>query len=397
MTTLVPHDILEIIVSLLDMPSRFALSFVSKFYASFVSTVRIDPDRNLYINVDTTDSNINKVLIHAIYNGYTDLTKWIMTTMYNVPKHNSYENVLWYIYDDVLSNFNDINNFGDFLNQIVLNGHLEMVKFLCENGRPRQLQGNELTCGFAAYKGHLDVLKYLHDIGCYWNEHTCSTAIMGGGHLEVLKYLHESGCHWNSSVCRHAVLYGDLDILRYLHENGCPWDDHTFCAAAETDNIDILSYLRDNGCHWTVMTCSIAARHGRLDNLKWLHENGCPWDRWSCAEAADNGHLEVLKYLHENGCYWTAISCTHAAGKGHLEVLKYLHENGCPWDDYTYNNAIKYDQDDILDYILKNDYHIPDDLDHEIPYDPDYDRQAILKYLHEQDVTCYDKTCQYCN
>ena len=43
-------------------------------------------------------------------------------------------------------------------------------------------------CCIAAWKGHLDVLKYLHENGCAWDdEKTCKQAA-DEGHLHVLKY-----------------------------------------------------------------------------------------------------------------------------------------------------------------------------------------------------------------
>jgi len=45
------------------------------------------------------------------------------------------------------------------------------------------------------------------------------------GHLEVLKYLHENGCPWDEEGCVYASRNGHIEVLKYLHENGCPWDN----------------------------------------------------------------------------------------------------------------------------------------------------------------------------
>jgi len=47
------------------------------------------------------------------------------------------------------------------------------------------------TCVNASVGGNLECLKYLHENGCPWDEHSCRTASMSG-HLECLKYLHET-------------------------------------------------------------------------------------------------------------------------------------------------------------------------------------------------------------
>ena len=59
--------------------------------------------------------------------------------------------------------------------------------------------------------------------GCPWDEGTCCWAAYNG-HLECLKYLHENGCPWDEGTCSWAASNGHLECLKYLHENGCPWN-----------------------------------------------------------------------------------------------------------------------------------------------------------------------------
>ena len=60
-----------------------------------------------------------------------------------------------------------------------------------------------------------------------WNDSVCAATAING-HLDVLQYLHENGCPWNALACELAALNGHLDVLKYLHENGCPCD-HNVC------------------------------------------------------------------------------------------------------------------------------------------------------------------------
>ena len=55
-----------------------------------------------------------------------------------------------------------------------------------------------------AYRGHLEVLKWLRSEGCPWNWWTCWAAAKGG-HLEVLKWLRSEGCPWDEDKCEAAV------------------------------------------------------------------------------------------------------------------------------------------------------------------------------------------------
>jgi len=61
---------------------------------------------------------------------------------------------------------------------------------------------------------------------------------LGGGHLDVLKYLHENGCPWNEMTCECAAAFGHLDVLKYAQENGCPWIIEDCWRAAERRYIE---------------------------------------------------------------------------------------------------------------------------------------------------------------
>ena len=139
--------------------------------------------------------------------------------------------------------------------------------------------------------------------------------------------------------CSRVALNGNLDLLKYLHENGCPWDQSTCTCASLVGHLECLQYAHENECPWDEDTCKYAAEKGHLECLKYLHENGCPWDEDTCEGAARNGHLECLKYLHDKGCPWDGMACSAAAGGGHLECLKYAHEHGCPWFENTCYSA----------------------------------------------------------
>ena len=59
------------------------------------------------------------------------------------------------------------------------------------------------TCEFAAFHGHLEVLKWARANGCPWDGQTCSGAAHGG-QLDVLKWARENGCPWDEETCRYA-------------------------------------------------------------------------------------------------------------------------------------------------------------------------------------------------
>jgi len=62
--------------------------------------------------------------------------------------------------------------------------------------------------------------------------------------MDVLRILMED-C--NVDFTYAAVSFGHLDILKYLHENGCPWNEKSFELASLNGNLKCLQYLHENG------------------------------------------------------------------------------------------------------------------------------------------------------
>ena len=216
-------------------------------------------------------------------------------------------------------------------------------------------------CEKAAEGGHMEILQWLHGVGCpsdvststaaarhgnmqclQWIVARSSSILHGfgarimiaaaeGGHLDILKWLRGKGCRWNREIVAIAARNGHIDCLKWAHENGGQWYRYYICAfAAEGGSLDALQWARENGCPWDNNTCSNAAKNGHIDCLKWARDNGCPWDEDTCRYAAENGHLECLKWARENGCPWDENTCRFAAANGHQDCLDWARENGCP-------------------------------------------------------------------
>ncbi|ATZ80081.1 ankyrin repeat domain-containing protein [Bodo saltans virus] len=147
------------------------------------------------------------------------------------------------------------------------------------------------------YEFYENMLK----ITCFGKCNDCINAAFKG-HLECLKYAHENGCSWDAFICAYAAYNGHLECLKYAHENGCSWDEKTCRYAAKNGHFECLKYAHENGCSWDEFTCAQAAENGYLECLKYAHENGCPWNKWTCYYAAENRQFGCLKYARENGC-----------------------------------------------------------------------------------------------
>lgn len=95
------------------------------------------------------------------------------------------------------------------------------------------------------------------------------------GDLAGLIRLREGGYPLDDPwACICAAGNGHLDILQWLRENGCPWDDRTCIYAASGGHLEALRWAMENGCPVNDWVCAAAAEKGHLDVLMWIYENG---------------------------------------------------------------------------------------------------------------------------
>ncbi|KAL2918393.1 hypothetical protein HK105_201793 [Polyrhizophydium stewartii] len=245
------------------------------------------------------------------------------------------------------------NWLGDELDQAaILNGWTDLLNF----DRPKELSLSAAECG------SISMLEQLVDerkVVTLESGHAEKAAY--SGHLEVLKWLHERmpNGSWTTEVMETAAWRGNFDCVKWLHANrteGC--STGAMDQAALNGHLDIVKWLHANrteGC--TTKAMSYAATYGHLSVVKWLHANrteGCA--TWGMDGAAESGHLSVVKWLHANrteGC--TTCAMDGAARNGHLAIVKWLHENrteGCTKD--AMSKAAEEGHADIVEWLHKN-------------------------------------------
>ncbi len=129
------------------------------------------------------------------------------------------------------------------------------------------------------------------------------------GSLDIVKYLHWNDCTASAMQC--AAYYGRVDIIEWLYEN------------------------RNDAFSAKAMEC--AANCGNLAIVKWLYVNGDDNAWWkgyalyAFHVALKSGHLKVVQWLVEKcGKHWIlSLSLIRpidfAVENGHLEVAQYLH------------------------------------------------------------------------
>ncbi|GFR42437.1 hypothetical protein Agub_g3342, partial [Astrephomene gubernaculifera] len=101
-----------------------------------------------------------------------------------------------------------------------------------------------------ARSGHLTCLQWLHT-HFHISLEAAPNPAAGGGHLELVSWLvEEAGANLTAEMFSYAALSGNLELLRWLRQRGCPWDDHVLSCAAESGCGEALEWLVEQGCPW---------------------------------------------------------------------------------------------------------------------------------------------------
>lgn len=176
-------------------------------------------------------------------------------------KPKKYKNILDSIF---LDNVNG-RNIHEIYKNLCRRGELKTIKWIssiieCEN---TIYDYHETACCFAIYKGHVDILKWLHSIYNFKRDNELIP--------DCIKY---------------AAEYGYMAIFKWLHS--------TFKLTRE----EII--IRNNKAF------RFAAQYGHLNVCKWLHstfgltkKDALSFNNYAFLWAIHNGHLNVCKWLYE--------------------------------------------------------------------------------------------------
>jgi hypothetical protein len=160
-------------------------------------------------------------------------------------------------------------------------------------------------CWKVAQTNKLELLEWAREEKkCEWDKWTILPAA-GQGNLEMVKYCVANECPIDEDACAFAAFNGHLEVLKYLREEAkAPWDRKTATEAAFNGHLHILEYLVERKFDkYNTYACEGAARKGHFDCLKYLHETAkAQWDSEAVEGAHENNHLECLQYLLDNDC-----------------------------------------------------------------------------------------------
>lgn len=266
----------------------------------------------------------------------------------------------------ILSNIGPCENHGKCIVDAAHGGHLEALKFLCEESAISDKKNFSANMGLAIHEaaslGHLECLKFLREkyplvviwpgnISILQTNQDCITylveklgvkllpehlvSVAEKGRIEQVQYLHEN-CNLplGPKVMEAAIRSGNLACVRYIHENGVPFDRNSFSEdAASKGHIECLRYIHRNGGKLTRYALETAVQGGSLVCLQYLHENDAELtglyqqsdDRWSLVtRAAKVGSIECLRYLYEKGFTLSKCALRGAVESGNRECIDYV-------------------------------------------------------------------------
>jgi len=222
-------------------------------------------------------------------------------------------------------------------------GEIEVLEWLVKEGCPLFDTAREA----AIEANHLKVLKWLITHGCPGTiKIDYSLAVRYSRH-EIFKWLVEQKFRWDEGLPISAALIGNLDVLKWLREEGCPWDDErVVLTAVKHSQFEVLRWATQIGCSWPEIDPWLVVKWTYSENdikvLQWIHDEGHlnrTNELITAAIAREN--LTVLRWCIKIGVCGTKDNCRTAAEMGLLDMLKLLRRSGTPWDQSVLVEAVK--------------------------------------------------------
>jgi hypothetical protein len=140
----------------------------------------------------------------------------------------------------------------------------------------------------AAERGDMESIEFIYEnypqVLILYDDPLCK--IIDRSSIKVIMRLVEMGCPLTARASAAAAFRGNLDIMKYLHSKGCPWflgsdtqgmyELGTFDAAVFTRNMNNIEWLHMVDCPWGKRTMFVAVAQCNIPLERWLGYRGCP-------------------------------------------------------------------------------------------------------------------------
>lgn len=157
--------------------------------------------------------------------------------------------------------------------------HLDMIKYLYEN--VSGMFADSSCMDWAARVNRLDIMQYLHERGEVCTEAAITDAA-NKGHIEVVKWIHEN-CDVRCSpyAIELAAFQGDLEMVRWLYENRpeASYVSHALTNAVQQGHLEVVKYLREHSEFMSIDDAiSYAIGNGDVEMVTYLCATNTGWD-----------------------------------------------------------------------------------------------------------------------
>eukprot|EP00953_Heterococcus_sp_UTEX-ZZ885_P010725 6256-Heterococcus_DN1.PRE.4 len=179
--------------------------------------------------------------------------------------------------------------------------------------------------------------------------------------LAVVTELRLHGSTWSETLCSHAAFNSELQLLIWLRNYGCPWNEESVLVnASSSGSVQLLEWLRTATVVWSeemqTQMLNQADHFGRMEAAQWLRSCGARWpERFTTAvqfgaksdDAASRiltscWTLPLVQWAIASGAEWLTWRCEdyhvqntqtiwyYSKSQTATAVLNLAHANGCP-------------------------------------------------------------------
>jgi hypothetical protein len=215
-------------------------------------------------------------------------------------------------------------------------------------------------CHEAVSSGNIQLIQFCIEEKGVKNIQYIYNAVVNN-HKEVLKYLLAKFPEWMHDVtkqdyyCCIAAKYGHLEILKYLRELGAPWTDRTIHTVVlhimenkdtyvNEKRYECLEYMIKNGCPINEYEINYTTKDRNTRLMIFLIEIGevnLQFNTDVMDYFATKGDLEIMKYLLKKGMPFTVYTAMLANKYEHKECFEFAVSHGAPYQPH-WNNYFDY-------------------------------------------------------
>lgn len=213
----------------------------------------------------------------------------------------------------------------------------------------------------ACRKGDIEILQYLIENGLELT--SCLTIEAArGGQFECLKWLVSKGCPLSYFETAFAALSGRIDIIEWLLKQGCELDDGTVISVCEKGMVNVIEWLSARNCELNYPDMfHKALEYSNSEILEWLDNKGYRHQDNSIYLAIANDSVKTLEWLLNHG-YKSDITLRMLISSNCENILRWYVEQGNVIPDEEIRNILTYCTLDIIKFLYKRGYKIPDSL-----------------------------------